>query len=309
MDLLQAFTDDSAAQAGDKRLYLAGYLHRADVWASFSKDWHKELKAWPAIEYLKASEAHHLSGQFHHSQWDEQMRDAKLAKLAAIIAHYQPVSYEFSVNGRLFEDELKPVSPYGFGRLHFTMCFTVLSGVARFTAESPVRAPVQFIFDEQQGVDADVEMFMAEMIKALPVEARKLVDGLPQFKNEKEQPYAPLQAADLLAWHLRREHETGEKLARTNSLISSDGHLVQEIPDEVLRSWATHHATLPGVPLLQSKRQWKGFKAEHKRLMDAGIDPSKITGSGIYYPEGSSVLVRTIDWFRRQLFGSRYLSL
>ena len=55
MDLLQAFTDDSAAQAGDKRLYLAGYLHRADVWASFSKDWHKELKAWPAIEYLKAN--------------------------------------------------------------------------------------------------------------------------------------------------------------------------------------------------------------------------------------------------------------
>jgi hypothetical protein len=88
VDLLQAFTDDSTAQAGDKRLYLAGYLHRADVWASFSRDWHKELKAWPAIEYLKASEAHHLSGQFPHSQWDEQMRDAKLAKLAAIIAHY-----------------------------------------------------------------------------------------------------------------------------------------------------------------------------------------------------------------------------
>jgi hypothetical protein len=64
VDLLQAFTDDSAAQAGDKRLFLAGYRHRADVWASFSKAWHEELKAWPAIEYLKASEAHHLNGQF-----------------------------------------------------------------------------------------------------------------------------------------------------------------------------------------------------------------------------------------------------
>lgn len=299
MDLLQAFTDDSAAQVGDKRLYLAGYLHRADVWASFSRDWHKELKAWPAIKYLKASEAHHLSGQFHHSQWDEQMRNAKLAKLAAIIAHYQPVSYEFSTNGKLFENELKPVSPYGFGRLHFTMCFAVVSGVSRFTAESPVRAPIQFIFDEQQGVDTDVEMFFAEMLKALPTEVQSLIDGLPMFKSEKELQYAPLQAADLLAWHLRREHETGEKLARTNGLISNDGHLVQEIPDEVLRSWASHHATLPGVPLLQSKRQWKDFKAEHKRLIDAGIDPSKIKGPGIYYPEGSTALSRGMAYLRR----------
>lgn len=302
MDLLQAFTDDSAAQAGDKRLFLAGYLHRADVWASFSKAWHEELKAWPAIEYLKASEAHHLSGQFHHSQWDEKMRDAKLAKLAAIIAHYQPISYEFSVNGRLFEDELKPVSPYGLGRLHFTMCFAVVSGVARFTAESPVRAPIQFVFDEQQGVDADVQMFFTEMMKALPDDIQSLVDGLPMFKSEKEYQYAPLQAADLLAWHLRREHETGEKLARTNGLISADGHLVQEIPDDVLRSWASHHATLPGVPLIQSKRQWKDFKIEHKRLTDAGIDPSKIKGPGIYYPQGSSAIGRAIDWVRRRMF-------
>lgn len=301
MDLLQAFTDDSAAQAGDKRLFLAGYLHRADVWTSFSKAWHEELKAWPAIEYLKSSEAHHLSGQFHHSQWDEEMRDAKLAKLAAIITHYQPISYEFSVNGRLFEDELKPVSPYGFGRLHFTMCFAVVSGVARFTAESPVRAPIQFVFDEQQGVDADVEMFFTEMMKALPVDIQSLVDGLPMFKSEKEYQYAPLQAADLLAWHLRREHETGEKLARTNGLISDDGHLVQKIPDDVLRSWASHHATLPGLPLIQSKRQWKDFKTEHKKLIDAGIDPSKIKGPGIYYPEGSSPISRAIDWIRRRM--------
>jgi hypothetical protein len=299
LDLLQAFTDDSAAQAGDKRLFLAGYLHRVDVWASFSKDWHEELKAWPAIEYLKAFEAHHLSGQFHHSQWDEKMRDAKLAKLAAIIAHYQPLSYEFSINGRLFEDELKPVSPYGFGRLHFTMCFAVVSGVSRFTAESPVCALIQFVFDEQQGVDADVGMFFTEMIKALPVEARSVIDGLPIFRSDKDRQYAPLQAADLLAWHLRREHETDEKLARTNGLISDHGHLVQEIPDEMLRSWASHHATLPGVPLVQSKRQWKDFKTDLKRLMDAGIDPTRITGPGVYYPEGSTAFSRGIAYLRR----------
>lgn len=86
---------------------------------------------------------------------------------------------------------------------------------------------------------------------------------------------------------------------RTNSLISDDGHLVQEIPDEVLRSWASHHATLPGVPLLKSKRQWKDFKTKHNRLVDAGIDLSKIKGPGLYYPKGSTALSRGMAYLRR----------
>ncbi|WP_139860364.1 DUF3800 domain-containing protein [Bradyrhizobium ivorense] len=300
MNLLQAFTDDSKAQAGDKRLFMAGYLHRADVWAAFSRDWQSELKAWPAIEYLKASEAYSRNGQFHHSRWDDKMRDAKLNSLADIIAHYRPISYQVSANGQLFEKELKPVSPYGFGRLHFTICFSVISAVSRYVAESPVRAPIQFIFDEQQGIDADVEMLFDEMIKSLPREAQKLIDGRPVFKSDKELQYAPLQAADLLAWHLRREHETGEKLVLTSRLMSGDAHIVQEIPDEMLRSWASHHATLPGVPLLRSKQQWKDFKATLKTLTDTGIYPSKIKGPGIYYPEGTSALARAIDWVRRR---------
>jgi hypothetical protein len=34
-----------------------------------------------------------------------------------------------------------------------------------------------------------------------------------------------------------------------------------------------------------SKRQWKDLKNEIKRLQDAGIDPSKINGPGVYYSE------------------------
>ena len=88
MAFLRAFTDDSAAQRGDRRLFLAGYLHRADVWASFSDHWHAELKSWPAIEYFKASEANNLSGQFDYKKgWDEVKRNAKTGMLAAIIRH------------------------------------------------------------------------------------------------------------------------------------------------------------------------------------------------------------------------------
>ncbi len=285
MAVFQAFTDDSAAQKGDRRLFFAGYLHRTDVWARFADVWHAELRSWPAIKYFKASEANHLKGQFDHKRWDEALRDAKVGKLAAIINYFQPSSFEFSLNRQVFEDELKPVSPYGLGRPHFTMCFSVVAGLAQFAAQQGMTEPTEFIFDEQQGVDADVELFFSELKKNLPIETQRLISGDPLFKSDRDRPYVPLQAADLLAWHLRREHESGTGLDLTHSLINKDGHLVQEIPDDMVRRWADHHSKLPGLPLIQSKRQWKNLKNEIKRLQDAGIDPSKINGPGVYYPE------------------------
>ncbi|MET3905886.1 hypothetical protein ABID59_000207 [Bradyrhizobium sp. S3.3.6] len=287
MAVLQAFADDSAAQTGDRRLFLTGYLHRTEVWTRFSEIWRAELRSWPAIEYFKASEANHLTGQFDHTRWDEALRNAKVNKLAAIIDHFRPISFEFSLNRQVFEDELKPASPYGLGRPHFTLCFAVVAGLAQFAAQQGMNTPIEFIFDEQQGVDADIGLFFSALRKDLPIEAQRLISGDPHFKSDRDDAYAPLQAADLLAWHIRREHETGSRVGLTNSLINKDVHLVQEIPDDMMRRWAGHHSKLPGLPLLQSKGQWKVLKSEIKRLQDAGIDPSKIRGPGIYYPEGA----------------------
>jgi hypothetical protein len=299
---LQAFSDDSAAQEGDRRLFLAGYLHRADTWAEFANHWDAELKAWPAIEYFKAAEAHNLSKQFDYKKgWNEQKRNAKVGNLVEIIRAFQPLSFEFSVNRQIFEDELKPVSPYGLKKPHFTMCFAVVAGIARYLAQEGVDTPVEFIFDEQEGVDADLLLFFSHMKKNLPIEAQNLIEGLPTFKNDRDKRYMPLQAADLLAWHLRREHETGTKLPRTPFLLNKAGHLVQEIPDEALRKWVDHHSKQPGIPMMQSRGQWKDLKREIRRLQDAGIDPSNIRGPGIYYPEGTSALVRAMDKLKRLL--------
>jgi hypothetical protein len=135
-------------------------LHRADAWASFSEDWDRELRAAPSIDYFKAVEANNLNGQFHYKNgWDEAKRDAKLANLAAIIEHYQPCSFEFSLNRQIFEDELKPVSPYGLGRPHFTMCWAVVGGLAQYAAQQELSVPIHFIFDAQNGVDTDIWLF------------------------------------------------------------------------------------------------------------------------------------------------------
>jgi hypothetical protein len=297
---LRAFIDDSAAQAGDRRLFLAGYLARADVWAHFSESWHQELNAWPSIDYFKGSEANHLTGQFDYKKgWDQALRDAKAAGLAAIINHYQPFSFEFSLNRQLFEDELKPVSPYGLGRPHLHLSFCVVSGLARYAAQEGITTPIEFIFDEQSGVDTDVAMFFSELKKALPIEAQKLIEGTPFFKSDRDKRYMPLQAADMLAWHLRREHETGSVLPLTRHLVNKSGHLVQKIPDEIVRAWADHHSKQPGIDRVKTKGQWRNTKREIQRLIDAGIDPSRVTRPGVYYPDDSTLIGRTLDRLRR----------
>jgi hypothetical protein len=158
---LRAFVDDSSAQRGDRRLFYAGYLHRADAWAEFSEAWDWELHQWPAIEHFKGS-----GSQF--DGWDGPTRDAKIAKLAAIIREFKPFSFHFSLNRKLFEETLKPVSPYGLGQPHFAACFAVMSGVARHAAEIGITTPVDFIFDQQDGVDETVRLLFSEMIKGLP---------------------------------------------------------------------------------------------------------------------------------------------
>lgn len=185
------------------------------------------------------------------------------------------------------------------------MCFAVVAGVARYAAEAGIDTPIEFIFDEQEGVDDDIRTFFSHLKKGLPVQAQNLIDGVPFFKNDRDKRYMPLQAADLLAWHVRREHETGKALPRTRDLLNDSGHLTQQIPDRVVRAWARHHAALPGTPLIQSKGQWRQAKKEIKRLIARGIDPSKISGPGVYYPEGTPWLARSLDKVMRLFQGWR----
>lgn len=204
MAFLRAFTDDSAAQKGDRRLFYAGYLERADAWAKFSEAWDWELGQWPAIKYFKGTEANALDGEF--LGWDPAQRDAKVIKLAQIIGAFKPFSFHFSLNRKLFEEELKPVSPYGLGQPHLTACFAVVAGVTRTAAERGITTPIEFIFDQQDGIDESVRLLFSQMMKSLPPQARKLVADVPWFKSDRDKQFMPLQAADMLAWHVRREH-------------------------------------------------------------------------------------------------------
>ena len=68
------------------------------------------------------------------------------------------------------------------------MCFSVVARLAQFAVQQGMTTPIEFIFDDQQGVDADVGLFFSELKKNLPIEAQRLISGDPLFKSDRDRP-------------------------------------------------------------------------------------------------------------------------
>ena len=273
---LRAFTDDSASEIGDRRLFLAGFLNRADEWALFAEAWDAELAVAPAIKYLKMSEAQNLKDQFRG--WHHEARDAKLMALAGVVSRFRPFSFQFSIDRSKFDQIVKRVSPRGLQSPHFTCCFGVVSGLTRFAASEGGNVPIEFIFDTQDGVDIDVQLWFEAMKTNLPRKVQKLISGTPTFRNDRD--VVQLQAADMLVWHLRREHENhdGETLPVLELLRQPRLHLLcGEIPEAMMSSWAAHHSKMPQIANLQTKLQWRRFKGDFARLLSSGFIPPRGT--------------------------------
>jgi hypothetical protein len=276
LTVLQAFTDDSAAQSGDRRLFLAGFIHTAEGWTAFSDAWATALGEDPSIEYLRMAEANNLRGPF--KGWSLAERDAKLWKMAHVVQRFAPMSFEYSVSLRDHDTLVKSTAPYGIGSAHFICIFGAVCAIANHIHGVGINVPIDFIFDEQDGTSDDIALFFSNMKKSLPEGASTLINGNPIFRSDRQ--VLPLQAADMLAWHIRREHEFGAGPSRSlplaDALRNSKGHLMSRIEESHLRSWNNEFRKMPAIPLLQSKAQWKSIKQEVRRLIAAGIDPSTI---------------------------------
>lgn len=279
MAFLQAVIDDSASETGDRRLFLAGYLNSARNWALFADAWDEELKAGRPIRYLKMSEANSLRGEFE--RWTPFERDEKLRGLKRVARHFGPLTFHTSIS-RAHSQTLKPVTPRGFANPHFLCSINIVTMVTRHVdkvaaEDGKLAVPIEFIFDQQNGVESDIDQFFDLFMKHLPNATRKLISHRPVFKDEKL--YTPLQAADMLAWHLRRSHEENGDWTVTRDPIpvfSGRGHLHSEI-DPLIGPFAETFAKSPKLSQLTNKAQWRRFKNNLKEIRASGFIPPRRT--------------------------------
>lgn len=142
--------------------------------------------------------------------------------------------------------------------------------VTNHLASRGVDAKVDFIFDQMEGASIDVQLFFDYMTKSLPAAQKALISGPPIFRDDED--LVALQAADLLAWHLRREHEKGDVSADLEKILNPQGgHLVVHADAEVSKRLGEGFAAIPNLQNLQTKSQWRNFRRGLADLQSRGF--------------------------------------
>ena len=97
-------------------------------------------------------------------------RDEKLRGPARVIRHFRPTSFEFSVSTKDYSEVVQPSAPRGLNP-RFVRTFGTVALTVRYLPSQKVKTKVDFIFDEQDGVSADIVLLFERMVKSLPKDA------------------------------------------------------------------------------------------------------------------------------------------
>ena len=267
--VLQAYIDESASESGDKRLVMAGYVSSVPEWERFSDDWDCELRRPPSIDYLRMVEAEHFRGQF--CGWPEEARDRKLLALAQRIPGKLMGSIHTSVSRSEYLQILAPIAPYPM-KQPYSMCFHSMIGLLpRLAARMPDPPTIDFIFDENN-LGPDNLIYYQAMKDVLPERARALLSGPPIFRDDKK--VVALQAADMLAWHLRKRVEDRMYRPLMEHIMGVTWHAHAHLDAALLKAEANRISKIPGVRRIQTRNQWRRLKRNIKLIRPANIRPN-----------------------------------
>ena len=196
----QAYADDSVSDGAGKLFWLAGYIGHANHWLIFSDAWDAALREKPKLDGL------HMTTPF--DGWKREARTKKLLRLAEVIAVLKPMDISVHMSLDDFNEVYKPRTGYDFRHPYFMLFFMLVGMMAKLSGERARKAvPIDFIFDEQGNVGANALLVyeMLRSVNAFDPRWKDVLRNSPVFRSDDD--VLPLQAADMLAWHLRRSKE------------------------------------------------------------------------------------------------------
>jgi len=214
------------------------------------------------------SEARALQGQFRGIPGPQ--RDEKLRGFARVIRHFKPASIHSSVSRADVERIVKPKSPPGLSSAYL-FCFEgIMFPLAMHQAKIGEKLPIEFIFDNQDGLGENARSVYRVAREFLPANVRPLLSVDPIFRNDKD--VLPLQAADMLAWYLRRQCEDGESYDFPPDHLTPDGHIHAgvNITEPFLQRIADGLAKVPNVGSLNDKKAWNSALTEAQEVLSEG---------------------------------------
>jgi hypothetical protein len=197
---MQAYIDDSTEPP---IFVLAGFVARAEEWAKLTIRWQSTLDQPPRLEYFKMKEGNALRGQF--TGWTAQQRDKRVAEFVGIVKDHVLITIYSVVHQRVYRSVMRGELAKQLDNPYWLMYHSIMMTVGRWEKEVGIAEPVDFIFDEQGRQSDQVESVYSILVQHAPPEIRALFGARPVHRDDKKT--LPLQAADLLAWHVRHQYD------------------------------------------------------------------------------------------------------
>lgn len=192
MVVLKVYSDESGK--GDPRTFvMAGFIARAEVWAEFENDWNAVLARPPAIPYFHMADAV-ASGDFDRiAALAALIRKHKLSGISVLI--YMP-DYDLVVRNQISRR---------FDNPYFFALIRQMELAVEWQIDHNIDEPMDFIFDEQRHESDFLQWIWSQIEPGWPDWIRRRFGNRPIHLDDKSNP--ALQAADMLAWTLRRISE------------------------------------------------------------------------------------------------------
>lgn len=201
MLMMKSYIDDSGK--GQQPVFvLAGYIASAEKWALFSERWKETLGNKPSLKYFKMKEAANLKKQF--ANWTEDERNKRLKELVKIIKEYASLGIQCVVNHNDYNDVIKNRIAKPLNDPYWFSFYNIIIALYRHHIDNPFTTKIDWVFDEQFKQSDQVQASWSGFIKFIPDPVKSILGSRPIHQNDKL--IMPLQAADMIAWTVRRFH-------------------------------------------------------------------------------------------------------
>lgn len=202
--MLKVFVDDSGSGGDSPWFVLAGYVGTVERWDSFDRQWRTVLDGPPKIDYFKSSEAESLrsDGQWAGISRDE--RNARIDPLIRVIGKCATRSVYVRVQQRDYDAVIKKYVPPEWDNAYYFLFISMISAATSTEKYLGSSEQLEFVFDSNHRFEKpSLSLYDREVIP-------EFVGRIANIHYEDEKIFLPLQAADLLAWQIRRRFSTSE---------------------------------------------------------------------------------------------------
>jgi len=221
--MLQAYIDDSGRGQSSGDFVMAGFVAPVENWLDFNHAWQTVLDAPRTLDYLHTRKGMHPVPSGPFKGWTREECDAKIYQLIGVIHSFGFLSVRISIPHKHYGTAFKGTFPTKRGKRldnpFYLPVYSTIMVTLRALAQNGIVDKVNFTFDNETAQEQKLILdawhgYKDALDLSIPTFPeyriiRQMVGDPPDFRSDKD--VLPLQAADLFAWHVRKNSEYRER--------------------------------------------------------------------------------------------------